>query len=534
MDQAASAATSGGPRLRPKVEPASRPASREVEIKFKTDAAGLKRALASPLLSTGAANTPSRTLRSTYFDTAMGDLRKNGIVLRVRKDRRVHIMGVKWATAATEGLFCRGEVEVRVPGFDPDLAFFDEDIAVELGRITEGRRLERQFETQVRRRVRSFEFGQSVIEAAFDQGLIIAGDRRQPFTELELELKAGDAAALYEMAVHLADALPLQLHMMSKAERGFKVMDGSTLSSIRAETPHFPAEATLDDAVETVIAATLRQFVANWPALEESRHPESIHQMRVSLRRLRTALAFFNRALPCAEFEAFGAEAKRLADTLGPAREWDAFIQMVETGPLTSLTRDESFVALATAVEERRQAAYMVALELIHDQKTTQFVLNLQAFMARHTWRSALSGEELSRLTRPASDFASETLERLHKRALKRGSGIRRLPPAERHKVRIALKNIRYAAEFFSGFFSAKSTMRPYIRTVSHLQNELGAHNDAAGAAKLLRDVEATAGPRAARASGVVLGWYGRESLIAEDHLSKAWKSFKQARKFWR
>lgn len=533
MHQAASAATTDGPGPHPNVEPAAAPASRELEIKFKTDAAGLKRALDSELIASGAANTPSRTLRSVYFDTATGALRKQRIVLRVRKDRRARIMGLKWAAAPAEGVFSRGEIEVRAPGLEPDLASFGEEMAAELSRITEGRPLEPQFETQIKRRALALEFGSSRIEVAFDEGFIIAGDRRQPLAELELELKAGDESVLYDLAIRLAEALPLRLDMMSKAERGFLLADGASPMPVRAGVLQFPADATLDDAVEMVIAATLGQFVANWPALEETRHPESIHQMRVALRRLRTALAFFNRALPCAEFETFRAEAKRIAAAFGPARDLDAFLELVETGPLTSLARDESFEALFSAVEERRVAAYATALDVIHDPQTTQFVLHLQAFLARHAWRSALSGAELSRLTEPARDFAGATLERLHKSALKRGRRLLQLPPAERHKVRIALKNIRYAAEFFGDCFRSGAA-RPYIRTVARLQTELGAYNDAASATNLLRDVETTAGPQAAKAAGVVLGWYGRGSLIAENNLKKVWKSFKRARLFWR
>jgi triphosphatase len=197
---------------------------------------------------------------------------------------------------------------------------------------------------------------------------------------------------------------------------------------VRAEALKFPADATLDQAVEIVINSALGQFVANWPALTETRHRESIHQMRVALRRLRIALAFVNRVLPCAEFEIFRAEAKQIAAALGPARNWDAF-KALGVGPLTHYARDKGFEALLTAAEERRLAAYAIAQEVIEDPSTTRFVLKLRAFLARRAWRSALSGAELSRLTEPAKVFAGETLERLHKRALKRGRRLSQKPP---------------------------------------------------------------------------------------------------------
>jgi triphosphatase len=137
---------------------------------------------------------------------------------------------------------------------------------------------------------------------------------------------------------------------------------------------------------------------------------------------------------------------------------------------------------------------------------------------------------ELSRLTEPAALFAGKTLERLHKRALKRGRGLLQKPPEDRHEVRIVLKNIRYTVEFFSSFFESA---RPYLRAVAKLQDGLGAFNDAASATQHLRDVEAAAGPQAAKAAGIVLGWCGRGAANADDNLRQTWKAFKQTRPFW-
>jgi inorganic triphosphatase YgiF len=515
----------------PRVEPVELPTGRELEVKFKTDAAGLKLALRSELLAIETADAPRRTLRSVYFDTPAGDLRKQRMVLRVRKVRRTHIMGLKWARPLAEVPFFRSEMEVRVPSLDPNITLFGEEIAAELSRIIEGHSLEQKFETQIKRRLRCLNLERSQLEVAFDEGFIVVGDRRQPLTEVELELKAGEEAALYELAVRLADALPVRLEIMSKADRGFMLVADDRPLPVRAAALKFSADATLDDVVETVIASALGQFVANWPALTETHHRESIHQMRVALRRFRTALALVNRVLPFAEFEIFRAEAKQIASALAPARNWDAFRELVEDGPLTHYARDEGFEALLTTVEERRLAAYAIALEVIDDPSTTRFVLKLRAFLARRAWRSALSGAELLRLTEPARLFAGETLERLHNRAFKRGRRLSHKTPEERHEVRVALKNIRYAAEFFSFFFGGA---RPYVRAVVQLQDGLGAFNDAASAPHVLRDVEAAAGPQAAKAAGIVLGWCGRGTAIADDNLRKAWKSFRRTRPFWR
>lgn len=512
-------------------EPIKLPAGRESQIKFKTDSEGLKLALRSELLSAHTTKTLGRTLRSVYFDTLAWNLRKQRMLLRVRKARNAHIMGLKSSRPLKNGTLSASQFDIRVPSLDPSIALFGEEIATELNRVIDGQPLGQKFETQIKRRLRCHNLAHSLIEVAFDEGFVVAGELRQTLTEIELKLKVGEETALYDFAVRLADSLPLRLEMMSKAERGFMLAADDRPLPVRAAAFRFSIDATLDSAIETVIASVLEQFVANWPALTETRHPEAIHQMRIALRRLRTALAFFDRSLPCAEFRKFRAEAKRIAAALAPARDLDAFRQLVEEGPLTCYADEhESFKALLTMVKERRMAAYAIAQKIIDDPLTTRFVLTLRAFLAHRAWRNALSGAELLRLTEPAALFAAETLEWLHKRALKRGRKLLQKPPGERHRVRIALKNIRYTAEFFSSFFGG---VRPYIRAVSKLQDGLGAFNDASSATHHLRDVETEAGPQAAKAAGIVLGWSGRGTINADNNLGQAWKSFKRTRPFW-
>ncbi|MGO9771399.1 MAG: CHAD domain-containing protein [Roseiarcus sp.] len=506
---------------------------RELEIKLKTDTVGLKLVMASRLLACEAPEAPRRTLRSIYFDTAAGDLKKKRMVLRVRKTGRgVPQMGLKWAPASGS-FFSRGEAEVRIPVMRPDISLFDSPIAAEIERATEGRPLEPRFETLVKRRVRLMKLSRSEIEVAFDEGAVIAGDRRLPIREIELELKSGEEIELYELAIQLVETLPLGLHVTSKAERGYMLVSGQHPQPVKAPDFRYSADATVDEAMATIIGGSITHFAANWPALEEARHPEAIHQMRVALRRLRAALGMFKRALPCPEFDEFRSEAQRIASALGLARELDVLENLVATGPQANYPREASFETLLAALEKRRLSAYSQALAIMDEPATTLFLLKMQAFLARDNWRGALSDEEQPRLTKPLHTFATDNLSRLHKLVLKRGKGLVELPDAERHKVRIALKNLRYAADFFGDLFR-DGEVRAYIRAVARLQDLLGAHNDAVSIERLLHDIEGTAGAHGAKASGIVLGWYGRGTALADADLRKSWKTFKRTKIFWR
>ena len=118
----------------PIVKTSAADAGREIEVKFRTDRDSLKRAQASQVLASVSAPR-TESVRSTYFDTASGDLRKSGIVLRIRrKGRGKPILGVK-ATQTDNGPFSRKEVEVPSPDMQPDLSLFDEATASELSAL---------------------------------------------------------------------------------------------------------------------------------------------------------------------------------------------------------------------------------------------------------------------------------------------------------------------------------------------------------------------------------------------------------------
>ena len=96
------------------------------------------------------------------------------------------------------------------------------------------RPLAAQFETIIKRRTILVERGRSQIEVAFDEGVIAVAGRSVPLTEIELELKSGDEPALYDLAMSLAEELPLRLDFVSKGERGFRAVSEETAAAVKA------------------------------------------------------------------------------------------------------------------------------------------------------------------------------------------------------------------------------------------------------------------------------------------------------------
>jgi triphosphatase len=502
---------------------------REIELKFLLDAETFAELQQSDLLAGPKPAKAARRLVSTYFDTEAGSLQAAGIVLRVRRQRGGDLMTVKWAAPRPGSALERGELEVPVTGADPDPSLFGAEVAAELERVTGGLPLLARFTTDVRRRVSQVTAGAGRIEVAFDTGFIIAGSSRQPVRELELELKEGPAVELYRLASSLTGRFEMQLGVLTKSDRGMLLASGTHRPVVRATVPAL-AGRSVDEAIGIVIGGCLSHFIANWPAFDGPERTEAVHQMRVALRRLRAALGLFQRFFPCAEFAGFRAEAGRLASGMGEARNWDVFAGMVQDGPAKAFAGEPGFDRLMAGIEGQRKEGAEAVAALLQASATTRFVLAVQEFVARSLWRNAVAGDALGRLTEPAAGFAAECLQFLHRRVRKRGHGLLHLPPEQRHRVRIALKNLRYAADFFSDLFG--HGVRPYAQAAAKLQDVLGSYNDtvmvADHIARLGRDERGME-----RAGGIVMGWYGHGAADHDAALAERWKRFRKAKRFW-
>jgi inorganic triphosphatase YgiF len=505
--------------------------AREIELKFLANEADFKAIQGSAVLEPTERRRSSARLLSVYFDTEAGDLARRRILLRIRRLRKGQILTVKWPGGAQDGGFGRGEIEAPIETSVPDPLLLGEDVAAEIERVTEGRPLQECFVTDIKRVTRRAVIGGTEIEVAFDTGFIIRGEHKVLVREIELELKAGDPVDLYRFGLAMIQDYPLRLEVRSKADRGALLGTDTQAKAIRAVSPNLTGH-TVDQAIGAIITGCRAQFVANWPAFEGPDRIESVHQMRVAMRRLRSALALFHRQFPCGEFKSIRAEAKQIASAMGEARNWDVLEGMMQEGPCAAFASEPGFAPLMAAAEARRKRGYETVAELLRSTETTRFVLSVEAFVAARGWRNVLPSAELPRLSEAATSFAAASLERLHRRVTKRGKQLIDLAPEQRHEVRIALKNLRYSADFFGNLFGHGGAIRSYTRATARLQEALGNFNDIVMVTDLVEQLE-THDETSVRAGGIVIGWYGRGALLHDAGLNDAWKLFRKAKPFW-
>lgn len=191
----------------------------EIELKLESSAAGIAALLAALPPGSGAAHEAA--LAATYFDTEQHALRRAHLTLRIRREETGLVQTLKHSAAPGAGLFARCEWERPVVDMVP-VAFPDTPLGPLLARSDAA--LVPLFEIDVQRTVVEIEQGAARIELALDRGEVRAAGRSAPLHELELELKHGEPAALFALANRLGAQAPLQIGVLSKPERGYRLL----------------------------------------------------------------------------------------------------------------------------------------------------------------------------------------------------------------------------------------------------------------------------------------------------------------------
>lgn len=509
---------------------AAAPPAGEIELKLLVDADRMAHFSAAPVIAANARNKGSRKhLKSVYYDTPERTLRRNGLSLRVRRSGARFVQTVK--TDAADDPLRRGEWEASVASLAPDRALAMPFIPEKLRGHLETRPLEAVFTADVHRLVRMIDLPAGTVEIAFDQGVLTAGDRSVPVSEIELELKSGSASAIYEIALRLAEQGAVKPSIRTKSARGFDLAADKPPSARRPRKLRLDPSVTLDEAFATILRSCFLHLLQSLPAAEDGRNPEGVHQLRVALRRIRSALDLMRSVGALSNLDALRSEAKWLAQGLSAARDWDVF----RRDTLPTITRAcpsvAGFDALERIAAQRQSEAYRTAHQALDDRRCAVFLIGLGGWIETRGWRNDVAPEDLGRLAEPAVNFARRVLSEQHAKVLKRGRRFKSLTVDEVHRVRLATKRLRYLGEFLLPLFADRSSVRKFARRLAGLQEELGAFNDMAVTASLLDGLDAE--PGSVIAAAAIVGWQARASVGIRPVLQGTWRDFAAARVPW-
>jgi inorganic triphosphatase YgiF len=513
---------------------------KEIELKLAVTPADFGTLRAHPSFADLLAKPVSEgSLDSVYYDTDRSDLRDHGVTLRVRRENGSFVQNIK----TTNGELTRSEWEQPVTGKRPDLeAAAGTPLAQVLGDHLRAA-IKPVFETHVHRTLYRFTDSARGIEIAFDEGEIVAGSRSQPVCEIELELKHGDRAALFEMARAIVDAVPAQLALRSKSERGYRLAKGEGRGPPTAAEIDIPPGTGTGEAFQIITRSCLRQIIDNVPALQE-RDPVSLHQLRIGLRRLRTAISLFSEVVTDSRVPHIKGELKWLSRELSPARDLDALLGEVMKPLRKQHPGHRGLQSLHRSFSRQRLQEYQRASEAVQSGRFRKLLIDTFAWIEVGEWATTTDHEARLRRERPIEEHAADQLRRRRKKVRKRGREMETLDPVRRHKLRIQVKKTRYATEFFAGVFREKKSARRgqrMLTALKRLQTSLGGLNDVNTRKALCEEILAkpgrAEGPVArerAFAAGLVTGDQEARSGELMENAKKAHARVEDIKPFWK
>lgn len=468
----------------------------EIELKLfilrLTGEEALKRLRRSPSLARR--QMTQQWLENRYFDTPDGQLQQHHCALRLRQTRPgpavqgtphadTWIQTLKTAGHSRGGLSQRGEWEATLTHARLDrealrgtawdtLDADDHWFAL----------LQLHFETsclrttwQVRRRDGTH------IEVALDAGQVQARGRESPFVELELELKQGSAAALFQLAQELASRVPCLPSNRSKAERGQALWEDRLMEPVSARKLAASRGEALATVATRAMADMLDQFTRNLENLMVSDAPELVHQARVGWRRWRSMHRLLR---PWLAQTPDATPLRPLLDALGQQRNLDVACTQTlpfwtPSWPGAAITWLDSLEQLQTAREHQRARLR----DCLADPQAGLAVLGL----AQGLW--SLSQAPLSLKKRDAL----KRLARWHRQmqGLLNPHQDAVIDLASLHEARLLAKRLRYGAEALASALPAPKQRRvnQWLNEAQTWQTRIGQARDASQAAECLQAV---------------------------------------------
>jgi inorganic triphosphatase YgiF len=490
------------------------------------------------LLAMPAAKSEVRSkLVSTYYDTPALALHRERLSLRVRKRGSEFVQTVKAENPTQADILERKEWEDQIPSKRP--VFDAPKTGKRLPDTVRDEELRPVFTTMVTRTVVEISPDPSArIEAAIDEGEIRTskGDAVEPISEIELELNNGDPRMIFDVAVQLLEAAPIRVETRSKAERGYRLLgiDGLMPQAVRVGPVALDSAMSVEAALERIGRGCLTHLLSNEQAALAG-EPEGIHQMRVAVRRLRSALLALKRPLQKKHYRWASEELRWIAHALAPVRNLDVFAASLVRPVTQASSAGPDFERLIDATERRRGTVFEQAKLAILSERYTESMLRMLRWFVAREWRDQQISEHAVVLLAPIVDVAPDLIERHHRKARKRSKKFEELTATQRHRLRIAVKHLHYTVEFLGSLFD-KNQVRTFVTCLKSLQDDLGYANDVRVAHDLVDQISEATNQDAraiSRAGGIVLGWHERVLADRNPKIRKHVRRFRRLNPFW-
>lgn len=475
-------------------------------------------------------------LDAIYFDTDSMSLAAKGLALRLRQSGGLWVQTVKAGGESAAGLHQRLEWEMPREG---EVLRFDDlpepALRPYLEELQARSELKPIFRTRFTRWARLLVLPDGTqIELALDHGHILVDDTALPISEIELELKSGQPSKLFQLALGFAADIALYPESKSKAERGYALKAGTLATPFKSRIPQLERSLHPRKACAAFIQSALEQLQRNLEGATLGQNSEFIHQARIALRRLRATFGVFRGILSEDTLELRN-ELRWLMNELGPARDWDVFLESTLPGLMETMPGEPGMAWLETCAQGLRAQAQQRAATALGSRRTPLILLKLGALA-----QDLIAPTPVDPLALPVvspepslTEFARQVLKKRARRAGVNADELARWDMEARHAWRITLKKLRYSGDFLAPVFGRKGKTRRWIDALAALQDILGSLNDAATTERLIETLKPRTRPQR-EICATLRGFTAGASFARMQELERARAQLEKAPGPWR
>lgn len=482
------------------------------------------------------------TLEAQYFDTPSHSLQKARMAFRIRREGGVWLAVVKDGGKHGGGLHQRAEWTIPLAEPQANIEpFMDTPVGPVLAETVGEEDLSALFTTCFeRQRIDLHTPDGSIIELAADRGEIITtGNIRSPILEIELELKSGNVGALLRLGADLAREFPLLPEWRSKYFRALQ------LAGLVAEDeapmlayPPIVGEDAAGAALTNIIIHRIQCSLAVQDKfLQLPADPETLHQVRVQLRYLRSLLSFSKPFIPEDIYAKFQAALKPWTRMTGPLRETDAALAVWQEVMASELVRFSVNPVLGDKLAARRMELGAHVHTELHNGQTTPPLLDMWAWLANSELllRPAATTEDTERevqLQPTLLDFARERLGKWLDHMVKSGKNTDMHDAKKVHILRVRGKKIRYVLEALAPVLPSKTAK--ILDGLKDIQDSFGYLHDMDVNYNVMQELLRAQSSRLLyRDTGILSGWQAYKARSVHRKIKKQWKRFLRLEQEW-
>jgi CHAD domain-containing protein len=257
--------------------------------------------------------------------------------------------------------------------------------------------------------------------------------------------------------------------------RGYGSSGKSKPRAVTAETVDLSPAASAAEAFQAAGTAALHELIACRSRFKTSA-PETLHQMRIALRKLNAVIRLFSSVAPLRQGKFIASELKWVGKELARARDFDVFVEEMLLPLRRKCPHDISVAMFSRVCLRHRKREYKRSKTALASMRFSRLLVAIAEWIEAAGRRRKAQGKQ------SAHEVVAERLSALKKK-MRSGRHIKKLDRHHLHKLRLRAKRMRYAIECVEQLYpdrKSRNRMDKMAAALRRLQSSLGGMNDLA------------------------------------------------------